>query len=443
LFDIFFTNGSYNVIIENIYTFTSYQDCVDPGLEILLKLLKLKKKGTQDLISELNKSHMFYESARKILKVHDCNMKIMTKILSIIFYLKSEKFFNLISITKLKNIFTIYKNVNFDLIHEVIIFLLKTLIANRINTYHKLNPIKTLSRNNSMSIRSVNSKNADKKNEEVNNISKNSNSNASLNNSNSSLNNSNSKIKKISIEYRNSMNNNTNKSLSPLKNNKTLSKNKSTGSIKSNSLNNVNLNTDSSVVNRNNNLNNEENNKSNRESPNVSMNNDNTNKNNSESEAILDYGNFFPSDRAIADINGGMFTIEELNDILNIFNPALTMIKAKIYQLDVQRNNKIFYKFVSCVEVISFMILTVITCKDNTEKLKYLIYFRIVEALVSIVSINSSKGIYRDIKYHFANRQYIMINNKILIIKKFYYIFKIIEILRDRFPNLRVKEYYF
>ena len=63
----------------------------------------------------------------------------MTKILSMIFYLKQEEFVNLLNFAKLKNIFLIFRNINFDTIHEVVIHLIKNLIVNRINEFHNNN----------------------------------------------------------------------------------------------------------------------------------------------------------------------------------------------------------------------------------------------------------------------------------------------------------------
>lgn len=408
LYEYIFKNKYHNIICQNLHSYTSYQDCVDPGLEILLKLFKIKKFNNADLISDISKSEVFYDAARKIVKIHDCNMKIMTKILSIIFYIKNDKFLNLVSITKLKNIFLIFRNIGFDLIHEVILYLVKTIIVNKIIQYHKQNPGKSLTRNNSTSFKSLNKANEKQKENSSFNNSKSS-PNSSLNSSNSSLNNSNSKIKKslTNSSINNSLANSATKPLSPLRKNSTLTKNNTVTNLKTSpALNN-----------------------SNNEDPQQNIN---------EGETEFDYGNLYPFDRNIADINGGLFSNEELNDVLSIFTPALNMIKSKLYYTDVQRNNKIFYKFVNCVEVISFLILTLISTKDNTDRLKFLIYYKVVENLVTIITINMNKGIYKDIHQHFSNKQYIMINNKIFIIKKIYYIFKIFEMIKERFPNLKV-----
>jgi len=112
---MFSVNQFYIVIIENIFTFTSYQDLVEMGLEILLKSIKIKNNLNRNLVEDLKRSNIFYEATRKILKIHDCNMKIMTKIFYMISYLKSDYLLNLISITKLKNISIIYSKINFDL----------------------------------------------------------------------------------------------------------------------------------------------------------------------------------------------------------------------------------------------------------------------------------------------------------------------------------------
>jgi hypothetical protein len=315
--------------------------------------------------------------------------------------------------------------------------LLKTIIAHRINTYHKSNPIKTLTRNNSVSISSVNSKKSDKPLI----ASRNSSPNTSLNSSNSSLNNSNSNAKKANAGST-SPNRIQNNSQSPLRNSKTITKNNTVSSLKSVFKNGLNENSPSKFdkVNYNNNNSFNDKNKKNGDHPNNydDLNNNKSNNINTSSDNNFDYGNQYPFDKNIAEINGGLFSVEELNDVLSIFTPALNMIKSKVYYTEVHKNNKIFFKFTNCLEIISFLILTLITSKDNTDKLKFLIYYKIIENLVTIIAINTNKGIYRDIHLYFANKQYIMINNKICIIKKFYYLFKIIEMIRERFPNLRV-----
>ena len=275
-----------------------------------MKLFKTKKFDNANFISDITKSDQFYKTTFKIIKVHECNMKIMTKIFSIIFYIKTEKFINIVSITKLKNIFNIFKTTGFDLVHEVIIYLLKTILVNRINNYHKLNPTKTLSINNSSSLKILGRKSL--YNPEEN----------SYDNNNSGHN--------TSYNSKNSNNQNLFNKNNPLNNN---SNNLNNLRGKNNTL--TNLNTYFSNTHNLNNYNNEPN----------------------DNENTVDYGFNYPNDRKIAEINGNLFSVEEFNDVLNIFTPALNMIKNKIYFTDANKNNKIFYKYINCLEVISFLVL--------------------------------------------------------------------------------------
>lgn len=402
-----------------MYSFASYQDCVDPGLEILLRLIKLKKNNTIEIITELIKSHIFFEATRKILNIHDCNLKIMTKILSTIFYLKSEKFYTLLSISKLKNLFMLFKNNGFDLIHEVIIFLFKSIIANRINSYHKLNPINNYMRNHSMTLRSEIRRSKEKS----------SSASPNFNKSKSLKSNQNKKNKKFSLGSSNK-----------------IIKNKTNPNFKSNCKNqNVNSNyirvSNFEIKTK---INHEESNLNN-DTHKISCHNKikKNDKFKDETEKSFDYGNQYPTDKSIAYINGELFDLEEFIDILSIFNQALNMIKFKIYQMETQKNNLIFYKFINCVEIMSFLILTIISCKENTEKLRYLLYYKMVENLIAFISINMSRGIYQEINQNFYNKQYLMINYKISIVKKFYYIFKIIDIIKNRVSNFKVMNFYF
>jgi len=296
-----------------------------------------------------------------------------------------------------------------------------------------------------MAISSVNSK----KKLEKQTISSSSTSspNQSLNNSNSSLNNSNSQLRKGNSAISSSFtrNNNQMNSQSPLRTSKTLTKNNTLSCLKTvfkNGLLNENSSAAATVKSDNNekinsfsNSNNnikDDNNLNNQSSSSKDISSSNNNNNN------IDYGNQYPPDKSVAEINGGLFSVEELNDVLSIFTPALNMIKNKVYHTEVQKNNKIFYKFTHCLEIISFLILTLITSKDNTDKLRYLMYYKIIENLVTIIALNIKQGIYKDIHLYFINKQYILINNKTSIIKQYYYIFRLIEMINERFPNLRV-----
>ena len=130
--------------------------------------------------------------------------------------------------------------------------------------------------------------------------------------------------------------------------------------------------------------------------------------------------------------------IDELNDILTIFFPSLCMMKTKLLNTEVSRNSKLYYKFINCLEIITFIILTAISSKDNTNKLKLLIYYKVIENMVTIVNINTSRGIYKDIHLFFSNKTYLMINNKIKIIKFFYYLFSITNQIKEKGLNIKV-----
>ena len=390
-------------IFDNLNLFSFSQDYVESALDLILKIFKNKKNDNEEFMMDICKNEEFYKASIKILKIHQCNMKIMSKILSLIFYIKTDKYLSLISFNYLKNIFNIYKINGFDLIHEVILYLLKIIIINKINDFHKLNPIKPKIKHNSLSVKKIISNNFQKLKGLSFSDSKNNSFNSSLNNIENSKDelNNNSKIKRT-------------KTLHNLRHDKDLLINKK-------------LNKNNSTTKLINTI----------KKPQI-MNSYNDNMN--DADKNIDYGNNYQKDRYIADINGGLFSVEDFIDVLGIFSPALNLIKNKIFHVDVNLNNKIFYKFINNLEIISYLVVTLATKKDNKENLKNLISCKFVENIVSIIKIYIEKNIYNDIQKHLNNKQFMIINYKIFIVKKLYYIFKIIDIIKEQYPILKVNK---
>ena len=114
--------------------YPEYQACVQPCLDILFRLIKNKKTESKDLIKIINTEN-FMTIMYIIIHTHECNMKIMTSIFSIICLINDkiefENFYSLFSFQKLREIFNIYKMNGFEMIHEIIIHITRNLITKK------------------------------------------------------------------------------------------------------------------------------------------------------------------------------------------------------------------------------------------------------------------------------------------------------------------------
>jgi len=120
-----------------IVEYPEYQACVQPSLDIILRIIKVKKNEVQDLIDILN-SEKFLNVLKMIMVIHECNMKIINELLLIFFQIgeKAEfkNFIFLFSFRKLWEIFNIFKMNGFDYTHEIIIRLLRHIIIRKLNS---------------------------------------------------------------------------------------------------------------------------------------------------------------------------------------------------------------------------------------------------------------------------------------------------------------------
>lgn len=122
--------------------YPEYQACVQPCLEIVFRLIKNKKSESKELIKIINTEN-FMTIIYIIIHTHECNMKIMTSIFSIICLINDkidfENFYSLFSFQKLREIFNIYKMNGFEMIHEIIIHITRNLITKKQEFLKKAN----------------------------------------------------------------------------------------------------------------------------------------------------------------------------------------------------------------------------------------------------------------------------------------------------------------
>lgn len=145
--DVIMENKIYILICEMIMKLTEFQACVQPCLDVIFRLIKTRKSESNELIKILI-SDNFMTVIYIIIRTHECNMKIMTSIFSIICLIYDkfdcENFCYLLSFQKLREIFNIYKMNGFEMIHEVIIHLIRNLVNKRQELMKKLNSIVSL-----------------------------------------------------------------------------------------------------------------------------------------------------------------------------------------------------------------------------------------------------------------------------------------------------------
>ena len=128
--EVIVQNKVYILLCEIILRYPEYQSCVFPCLDIIFRIIKNKKYSCPDLLENIN-SENFMTSIYIIIHTHECNMKIMTNLFSILCLINDKIDCNdlcsLFSFSKLREIFNIYKNNGYDIIHELIIHIIRNL----------------------------------------------------------------------------------------------------------------------------------------------------------------------------------------------------------------------------------------------------------------------------------------------------------------------------
>lgn len=128
------------IFFNLILKYPEYQACVQPSLDILLKIIKVKKNEVEELIEIIN-SEKFLKVLKMIISIHSCNMKILNEIFLIFYQIGDRADFNsflyLFSFNKLNEIFNLYNLNSFDYIHEIIIRIIKYIINKKQNVLKK------------------------------------------------------------------------------------------------------------------------------------------------------------------------------------------------------------------------------------------------------------------------------------------------------------------
>lgn len=121
-------NKYYLLLGEILFKMYEYQDCVQPLIILLNRILKVKKGEPSELIkyitNEKNKDIL-----KRLIKIQECNANILANFLETVYIFLDTDYlstiFTLLSIAKIKEITLIFKNIQFDTIHESTIQFLK------------------------------------------------------------------------------------------------------------------------------------------------------------------------------------------------------------------------------------------------------------------------------------------------------------------------------
>ena len=133
-FQLFISKRYHMKLLSLISKYYEYQLCIDPIFLLYSKMLKSKaiQSHNEELINELCN---FVDVIKRILKIHEYNNHIVTYSLQILLYcsnkIDNNVLFGIIKISKLKEIFSIYRRNGFEAIHDAIIQYMKCVIGKR------------------------------------------------------------------------------------------------------------------------------------------------------------------------------------------------------------------------------------------------------------------------------------------------------------------------
>jgi hypothetical protein len=132
----------YNELCDLLLYMSSNPGCALPITSIIMKIIKSKKDDSKDLIAII-KQDRFKEALKEILKTHDCNSLIMTNVFCILYHILNsielDELFQIVSFSKMKDVFIMFKLNGFDLVHEAIIYLTKAVLVKNSTLSQKTN----------------------------------------------------------------------------------------------------------------------------------------------------------------------------------------------------------------------------------------------------------------------------------------------------------------
>lgn len=101
---------------------------------ILVKLIKNKKEKCKTFVN-IFLDQSFRDVLSKIIKNYFCNSIIMSNVITILYflleYMELNEVFKIVTFSKLKQIFCVFKLNGFDVIHEYIIYFIKSIFSKR------------------------------------------------------------------------------------------------------------------------------------------------------------------------------------------------------------------------------------------------------------------------------------------------------------------------
>ena len=133
-FQLFISKRYHIKLLSLISKYYEYQLCIEPIFLLYSKMLKSKaiQSHNEELINEICN---FVDVIKRILKIHECNNHIVTYSLQILLHCSNKIDNNvlcgIIKISKLKEMFAIYRRNGFEAIHDAIIQYMKCVIGKK------------------------------------------------------------------------------------------------------------------------------------------------------------------------------------------------------------------------------------------------------------------------------------------------------------------------
>lgn len=131
-------------------------------------------------------------------------------------------------------------------------------------------------------------------------------------------------------------------------------------------------------------------------------------------------------------------TEDQILEILLIFINSIQLMKNKILSVqDMKRSNRIMINIINNIFIICSVIIQII--ENHPNKVQIVYNFRVIDYIINLILMIKEKSYYNNID-EFQNfpDPTNLVSNKILILKKIFFINKILQILKGRIPQIKV-----
>lgn len=136
-------------------------------------------------------------------------------------------------------------------------------------------------------------------------------------------------------------------------------------------------------------------------------------------------------------------TEDQILEILLIFINSIQLMKNRVIMLnDLKRSNRIMINIINNIFIICTIIMLII--ENNPNKIQIVNNFRVIDYIINLIIIIKEKGYYNNIEeIYFSSDPYSSVSNKILILKKIFFINKILQAAKAKIPQSKVIKSFF